>query len=117
MGIFAKKVLKSGRGILAVMGLVLGLGLFASCVTNAPVGDSTSFPADASTYTILGRVSIEGASKSNGYMKLLEEAQRKYPNCDDVVNIVVDAHATFFQKMFGGGNYNLSGIAIDYKDM
>ncbi|MBP5156249.1 MAG: hypothetical protein ILP18_00050 [Treponema sp.] len=117
MVIFAKKLIKSGRGILAAMGLMLVLGLFAACVTNAPVGDSTSFPADSSTYTILGRVSIEGASKANGYMKLLEEAQRKYPNCDDVVNIVVDAHATFFQKMFGGGNYNLSGIAIDYKDM
>ena len=117
MVIFAKEFMKSVRGILAAMSLMLVLGLFAACVTNAPVGDSTSFPADASTYTILGRVSIEGASKANGYMKLLEEAQRKYPECDDVVNIVVDAHATFFQKMFGGGNYNLSGIAIDYKDM
>lgn len=111
------KLMKSGRGILAAMGLALVLGLSASCVTNAPAHDSTSFPADSSTYTILGRVSIEGASSSNGYMKLLEEAQRKYPECDDVVNIVVDAHASFFQKMFGGGNYNLSGIAIDYKDM
>ena len=117
MIVLEKKMLSSGRTALAALGLMLVLGAFTACVTNAPVGDSTSFPADSSTYTILGRVSIEGASKSNGYMKLLEEAQRKYPDCDDVVNIVVDAHATFFQKMFGGGNYNLSGIAIDYKDM
>ncbi len=114
---FAKKCLKSGRGVLLAMGLLLVLGAFASCVSNAPVLDSTGFPPDSSTYTILGRVSIEGSSKDNGYMKLLQEAQRKYPECDDVVNIVVDAHATFFQKLFGGGNYNLSGVAIDYKDM
>ena len=88
----------------------------ASCTTQAPFTDSTHFPADASTYTILGRVSIEGVSQSNGYMKLLEAAKRKYPKCDDVVNIVVDVHANFFQKLFGKANYNLSGIAIDYKD-
>ena len=117
MVIFAKKLMKSGRAALATAGLLLVLGVFASCVSNAPVQDSTSFPADSSTYKILGRVSIEGVSKENGYMKLLEEAQRKYPDCDDVVNIVVDAHQTFFQKLFHSGNYNLSGIAIDYRDM
>ena len=113
---FAKKQLSSGRIALAALVFALVLGVFASCVSNAPVLDSTGFPPDSSTYTILGRISIEGSSKSNGYMKLLEAAQKKYPNCDDVVNIVVDAHASFFQKMFGGGNYNLSGVAIDYKD-
>ncbi len=117
MIIFAKKSMKSGRGILAVMGLSLVLGLFASCVSNTPDHDGTNFPADSSTYTILGRVSIGGTSKANGYIKLLEEAQRKYPECDDVVNIIVDAHQTFFQRLFRTGNYNLSGIAIDYKDM
>ena len=99
-----------------VFGAILMIVGFAACTTQAPVADSTSFPADASTYTILGRVSIEGASSSNGYMKLLQAAQNKYPECDDVVNIVVDAHASFFQKLFGKANYNLSGIAIDYKD-
>ena len=103
--------------VAAVVGALLMVVAFASCTTNAPVADSTGFPSDSSTYTILGRVSVEGASVSNGYMKLLQEAQRQYPECDDVVNIVVDAHASFFQKMFGTANYNLSGIAIDYKDM
>ena len=111
-------MIKFKKNLFAVaFGAVLMAVAFSACTTQSPFADSTSFPSDSSTYTILGRVSVEGASETNGYMKLLQEAQRKYPECDDVVNIVVDAHATFFQKLFGKANYNLSGIAIDYRQM
>ncbi len=105
---------------LVAAALACVVGLFASCTFVRPDWDSTDFPADSTKYRILGRVSIEGINTENGYMKLLEAAQKKYPDCDDVVNVVVDQRSTFFQRVFapftGGGNYNLSGVAIDYTD-
>ena len=108
------------RKVVSMIGmliLLISVILVAGCSTTRPVQTTAQFPADGSKYVVLGRVEYAGKASSSGagYTKLLEVAKEKYPNADDVVNIVVDAEYT--KGLFGGETINyiiISGVAIDY---
>ena len=78
------------------------------------VSDAGSFPADSSTYEVLGRVSIKTSATKSGYSKLYEAAKAQYPDTDDVVNVKIDKKTTVF-LIFVFHSYEMSGIAINYK--
>ncbi len=93
----------------------------ASTVQKDSVGQ---IPLSNSNYQILGRIKIVeektlfvgfGAPGNyTVYYKLLEEAQKTYPDADDVVNITVDFEgqtALGFQK----GTFTTTALAIRYK--
>lgn len=98
------------RILCAVMVIAVSLLAMSGCKMTTPVVSNTAFPADASTYEILGRVEMEVPKAKAGYTKLLDYAKRKYPQTDDVVNIMVDAAENAFTS-----TYIMSGIAIRYK--
>jgi len=108
------------RKVVSMIGmliLLVSVILVAGCSTTRPIQTTAQFPADGSKYVVLGRVEYAGKASSSGagYTKLLEVAKEKYPNADDVVNIVVDAKYT--KGLFGGETINyiiISGVAIDY---
>ncbi|NLK46639.1 MAG: hypothetical protein GX297_08325 [Treponema sp.] len=97
--------------ILIVLFLVLATStLITSCKSTGPVTSSTAFPENC---TILGRVTIKTDSEKSGYFILLEEAKRKFPGTDDVVNIIVDVERTNY-FIFYKTQYKMSGIAIRF---
>ncbi len=101
-----------------VLGLAASLLLLVSCSTTAPIMADVAFPHDSSKYVILGRVTAEMKTNKSGYVVLLEKAKEQFPNCDDVVNIVVDAKIRY--GLFGGvraTSYVMSGVAIDYVEV
>lgn len=89
---------------LAVAALV---SVLAACSTTALGYEHAAFPADGSTYQVLGRVTVQFKEGQAAYYKLVEAAQAQYPDADDVVNIMVDIR--------NESKYILSGIAIHYK--
>jgi lipoprotein len=100
--------------------LLISVIFVTGCSTVRPVGTTAQFPADGNKYVILGRVEYQGklSSSGAGYTKLLEVAKEKYPNADDVVNIVMDAKYT--KGLFGGATIDyiiISGVAIDYLEV
>ena len=100
--------------------LLVSVIFVAGCSTFRPVETTAQFPADGSKYVILGRVEYAGklSSAGAGYTKLLEIAKAKYPNADDVVNIVMDAK--YKKGFFGGVTMKyiiISGVAIDYLEV
>ena len=106
--------------LIGMLILLISVILVAGCSTTRPVQTTAQFPADGSKYAILGRVEYAGkvSSSGAGYTKLLEIAKEKYPNADDVVNIVMDAKYT--KGLFGEVTMNyiiISGVAIDYLEV
>lgn len=106
--------------------LLTALFTFTSCQSAATVQKDSigQIPLSNSNYQILGRLKIveEGSvfvgfgapAKYSVYYKLLEEAQKTYPEADDVVNITVDFEgqtALGFQK----GTFTTTAIVIKYK--
>ena len=79
-----------------------------------PDCDAGSFPADASTYDVLGRVEVTASATKSGYSKLYAAAVKQYPIADDVVNVKVDFTKTRF-LIFTSQKFTMSGIAINYK--
>lgn len=88
-----------------MIGLLLFVLTGAGCMTTPQISQPV-FPIGI-RYEVLGRVTIGGGSKQNGYIKLIEEAEKKYPESDDVVNIQVD-------RTRDGKRFALTGIAIKY---
>ena len=88
-----------------MLGLLLFVLTGAGCMTTPQISQPV-FPIGI-RYEVLGRVTIGGGSKQNGYIKLIEEAEKKYPESDDVVNIQVD-------RTRDGKRFALTGIAIKY---
>jgi hypothetical protein len=102
--------------------------LFLGCKSTAPFFYSFSESTD---YTILGEVTYSTAdaiggviaggdvSKEDlmktggGYMALLAAAKQKYPNCDYVIDVMVDTRITnyFFMLSYV---YVMRGVAIKY---
>ena len=111
------------RKIVSTIGmliLLISVMLVAGCSTTRPVQTTAQFPADGSKYVVLGRVEYAGkvSNSGAGYTKLLEIAKAKYPNADDVVNIVMDAK--YKKGLFGGATMDyiiISGVAIDYLEV
>ena len=104
--------MKKGVGLLFSM-LILAATL-TGCISMTPLSDAGAFPGDAQSYEVLGRVEVKSSATNSGYSKLYAEAKKKYPECDDVVNVKVDAKKTVF-LIFTFNSYNMSGIAISYK--
>lgn len=110
------------KKIILLLTLLISAILFTSCMTieMVPVSEHSEFPADGSKYKILGRVIVDTDQNHSGYNLLIDAAKRKYPEADDVVNIIVDARKTthtffwFFDDV--RYTYTISGIAIDYLD-
>ena len=46
---------------------------------------------------------------------LLAEAQKQYPEADDIVNIMVDAKRTNFLFIFNFYKYEMTALAVDYQ--
>lgn len=90
---------------LKMLGLLLFILTATGCMTTPQIAQPV-FPIGI-RYEVLGRVTIGGGSKQNGYIKLIEEAEKKYPESDDVVNIQVD-------RTRDGKRFALTGIAIKY---
>ncbi|MCR5723523.1 MAG: hypothetical protein K6G80_00385 [Treponema sp.] len=88
--------------------------LATACTTMVPVVDNGHFPADASTYTVLGTVSVSAPATNAGYTKLIAEAKKLYPAADDVVNIKIDRKTTIF-LIFMFQKFEMTGVVIDYK--
>ncbi|MPM77159.1 hypothetical protein SDC9_124159 [bioreactor metagenome] len=106
---------KSLSILITVAILSLLIGCTTSNTSSRPLAAYSIFPADSSTYTILGEVYAEGEV---GYLDLLDEARAVYPGCDDVVNIKVDVQSTTVFSFFTSVSTNyyvMSGIAISYK--
>ena len=106
--------MKKGVGLLLSM-LILAATL-TGCISMTPLGDTGKFPNDSQSYEVLGRVEAKGYDcfflppKSN-YNRLYAEAKEKYPECDDVVNVKIDARVFYYFIRV----YDMSGIAIIYK--
>lgn len=101
--------------VLVVTVFVL-MGCSTFIETSRPFSAHSTFPADASTYQILGEVYVEGEV---GYLDLLTQAKATYPTCDDVVNIKADVRTASTENLFFLVNstvnyYSISGIAIKY---
>lgn len=89
--------------------------LATACTSVSPVVDHAQFPGDASTYSVLGRVTVKSNTAKSGYIKLLDEAKAQYPAADDVVNVKMDRKMVWFLCFPIADNYEMTGIAIDYK--
>jgi hypothetical protein len=125
-GVWMKK-----RKTVALLAALVAVLVLAGCTTVStrtvtnPLAAYVSFPADG-PYVILGRVEYTTAQGEDGYLRLLEEAQRLYPEADDVVNILVDASDTYkiVTDEFTGEEtvtkinsvYTMSAIAIAYTE-
>ena len=75
--------------MLLVFFLVAGFG---SCVT---AGSKSFLPAGqqivaGKEYEVLGRVTGTFRDGHGGFTKLFELAKKEYPDCDDIVNVLVD---------------------------
>ena len=90
------------------------IAVVTGCTSMGFVSDAGEFPADASTYEVLGRVSIKTLATNSGYSKLYQAAKDLYPDTDDVVNVKIDKKTTVF-LIFVFNSYEMSGIAINYK--
>jgi hypothetical protein len=89
-------------GILAIV-LVFGMTVIG-CVTNPFFySNNTNY-----NFTILGEVTYtDRMGYKFGYIHLLEAAKKKYPDCDYVIDVMVDKST--------GGAYFMRGTAIKYK--
>jgi len=94
--------------------------LLCGCIsTTSPVVYTDNPKKD---FEILGEVtydskmSIPGIQK-NGFTALLAAARTKYPNCDYVIDIMIDKKTTFVLFIFPHTNYVMRGTAIRYIKM
>lgn len=93
--------------------LLAAMLVFVGCATQAPLSANVNFPQDGAKYRILGRVTLDAKTGKAGYVKLLEKAKSTYPECDDVINIMIDATGSKGKYT----HYLMTGIAIDYVEV
>ena len=71
-------------------------------------------------FEILGEVLYESANRT-GYTELLRAARNLYPDCDYVIDIMVDKRETtmkfFYLQSITNITWIMRGIAIKYKDI
>ena len=108
----AKKSLRLG-----MLALVMVLGIFLSgCSTTTPV-----FYSNNSNYEfeILGEVKYDSSmifpgTQKNGFTALLAAAKKQYPDCDYVIDVMVDHKLTRLLFVFTFENFTMRGTAIKY---
>ena len=93
--------MKKTFGVLAAAALLACAG-FAGCVSSQ-VMSSTEVSSKA---TVLGTVTLK--TNNFSYTELLKEAQKLYPDAQDVVHVQVD------EKSGLGKKYVMYGIAVSY---
>jgi hypothetical protein len=68
-------------------------------------------------FTILGEVtydsSVMGVTQKNGFRALLQVAKNQYPDCDYVIDVMIDKQTTIF-LFFIFTNFTMRGTAIKY---
>ena len=105
------------KALLALVAAALVM-IVTGCTAMNFVSDAGTFPADSSTYQVLGRVELQRTSAgSSGYKDLFDLAKKQYPDADDIVNVKVNIQTTrfWFILPFKFNTYELSGIVIKYK--
>lgn len=110
------------KKINALFIIVLLLGL-VGCTSVPPTLQTPLAPKD---YTVLGRVSVSTTNFSilgigfnsgrEGYNKLYKEAEKKYKNFDEIVNIYTDDSYMNIYLFFGKNTRTISGLVIKYKN-
>lgn len=86
------------------------LSACAQSIISKPMPNNT-FPASGK-YKILGRVTIKVDTDESGYLELLKACMDEFPDCDDIVNIMVD-----FKEGVLSDHYTMTAIAVDYPEM
>lgn len=82
---------------------VLACASLTGCASSALVMTSTEVSSKA---TVLGTVTLK--TNNYSYTELLKEAQKQYPDCQDVVHVQCD------EKSGLGKKYIMYGIAVRY---
>lgn len=97
-------------GIIAAVFLVL---CFNGCTSTVPVAYSNNTNYE---FIILGEVTYESESKT-GFQELLKAARAKYPNCDYVIDVMVDSKEKWYWFLWvhTKHTYTMRGTAIQYK--
>lgn len=102
------------KALLALVAALLVM-IVTGCTAMNFVSDAGQFPADSSSYQVLGRVELRKTSAGlSGYKDLFKKAKKEYPEADDVVNVKVNVQTTRILFILFN-TYELSGIAIKYK--
>ena len=81
--------------------------LFAGCSTIIPMQGNNVLATD--NFEVLGRITIHSESHEAGFIALMDEAKRQYPEADDIINILVDGKKSFFST-----EYIMSAVVIKY---
>ena len=72
---------------------------------------------ESSKFEILGEIRYESSDR-NGYTEMLAAARKLYPDCDYVIDIMIDCKTVttilFFWKVGQVQTYKMSGTAIKY---
>ena len=90
----------------SVLGAAIAL---AGCASYTPLQSNGATVTNS--VEVLGRITVERETDESGYTILLEEALKKYPDADDVANVVVDG-----KKQFGEKRYVMTALAVKYKN-
>ncbi len=81
--------------------------VFSGCTT--PIKGSDVVVTAHTNFEVLGRVTMEARKDQSGYTMLMDEAKRRYPDADDIINILVDE-----KKGVIGDYYIMSAVVIKY---
>ena len=107
--------------LLGMLVLVMMAGMFfTGCSTTNPVFYSNNSHTD---FEILGEVTYDSdmalpgtnIGQKNGFTALLAVAKQKYPDCDYVIDVMIDHKLTTLLLFFSFENYIMRGTAIKYK--
>jgi len=97
------------------------LMLFATCTTVDVSTEPRTYTHTSMEYEILGEVIYESKDRV-GYIELLKSARNMYPDCDYVIDIMVDQKKTVKRTIFfvlisesDLSTFVMRGTAIKYK--
>lgn len=114
--------MKKFKTLIALMVAFGAIVTVTSCTTISPKSWTT--PASVlveKDYEVIGRVTVEkkitkilffNFGGRIGYDELLKEAEKKYPDCQEVINLKTDVIGN---KLMPDG-YIMSGLAIKYRN-
>jgi hypothetical protein len=112
MAIILKGAKRSGS-VFVRKAVELGVILFVlsavGCTTTTPVLYTDNSKKD---FTILGEVKYESGART-GFQELLNAAKKQYPDCDYVIDVMVDKKRSAF-LFFISNTYTMRGTAIKY---
>jgi hypothetical protein len=114
MGKIMPKEMNMKNAIFAAIACLMLLG----CASTSVVSPLIYTDNANKDFTILGEISYEVANLG-GYTDLLSAAKKKYPDCDYVIDVMIDKKATTSWAPFGGSEtsitYLVRATVIKYK--